>query len=98
MNDKKEKTPIPHVIKKAVAVKYENESIPRVVATGEGSTAEKIIEIAEEHGVVLYADNELVKLLSTLDLEEEIPNKLYEAIAAVLAFVYNMNGKAKNLL
>ena len=78
----------------AVALKYEGDTAPMVVAKGEGQLADKIIEIAKEHGVALYKDSELVKLLSRLDLNEEIPNNLYHAVAAVLAFVYRINGKA----
>jgi flagellar biosynthesis protein len=78
----------------AVALKYDGDSAPTVVAKGEGGIADKIIEIAEEHGVALYKDSQLVKLLSRLDLNEEIPNNLYHAVAAVLAFVYRLNGKA----
>lgn len=79
---------------KAVALKYDGETAPRVVAKGQGDIAEKIIEIAREHGVVLYQDSELVKLLSRVELDEAIPNNLYHAVAAVLAFVYRLNGKA----
>lgn len=79
---------------KAVAVKYDGESAPRVVAKGEGDIADKIIEIAKEHGVVLYQDSELIKLLSRVELNDEIPNNLYHAVAAVLAFVYRLNGTA----
>lgn len=78
----------------AVALKYEGDTAPMVVAKGEGQLADKIIEIAKEHGVALYKDSELVKLLSRLDLNEEIPNNLYHAVAAVLAFVYRLNGTA----
>lgn len=97
MTDKKQNTKASNELQKAVAIKYASEDVPRIVATGEGHIAEKIIEVAEEHDIVLYQDKELVKLLSKLDLEEEIPNNLFEAVAAVLAFVYNMNGKAKDL-
>ena len=78
----------------AVALKYDGDAAPMVVAKGEGHLADKIIEIAREHGVALYKDSELVKLLSRLDLNEEIPNNLYHAVAAVLAFVYRLNGTA----
>lgn len=80
----------------AVALAYNPDSAPKVVAKGEGIIAEKIIEIAKEHGITLYQDSELVKLLVRLDLEQEIPSNLYQAVAAVLAFVYRLNGKADN--
>lgn len=81
---------------KAVALKYEFESAPRVVAKGEGQIADKIIEIAEEHGVTLYQDSELVKLLARIEVDSEIPSNLYQAVAVVLSFVFQLNGKDKD--
>jgi len=78
---------------KAVALKYDLENAPKVVAKGDGHLADKIIEIAEEHGIVLYQDSHLVKLLSRLEIDEEIPSNLYQAVAVVLSFVFQLNGK-----
>jgi len=80
---------------KAVALKYEFDSAPRVVAKGDGQVADKIIEIAEEHGVTLYQDSELVKLLSRIEIDDEIPSNLYQAVAVVLSFVFQLKGKDK---
>ena len=79
--------------RKAVALRYdaEKETAPRVVAKGMGLVAERIIEIARENGVAMYEDPDLVALLSTLQLEQEIPDELYRAVAEVLAFVYRLN-------
>lgn len=84
-------------IPKAVALKYDFETAPKVVAKGEGHIAEKIMEIAEEHGVTLYQDSELVKLLSRIEVDEQIPSNLYQAVAVVLSFVFQLNGKDKEL-
>jgi len=81
----------------AVALKYNLENAPKVVAKGDGIIAEKIVEIAEEHGVTLYQDSELVKLLSRIEIDEEIPSNLYQAVAVVLSFVFQLNGKSKNI-
>ena len=82
---------------KAVALKYDFENAPKVVAKGEGLIADKIIEIAEEHGVTLYQDSELVKLLSRIEIDEQVPSNLYQAVAVVLSFVFQLNGKEKQL-
>ncbi len=82
---------------KAVAIKYELDSAPKVVAKGDGDVADKIIEIAEEHGVTLYQDSDLVKLLSKIDVDAEIPSNLYQAVAVVLSFVFQLNGKDKEV-
>ncbi|CAB1061285.1 Uncharacterized homolog of the cytoplasmic domain of flagellar protein FhlB [Olavius sp. associated proteobacterium Delta 1] len=78
---------------KAVALKYDGkkDKAPRVVATGRGNIAEKIIDIAKEHNVPLYEDKNLIQILQALDLETEIPPELYRAVAEVLAFVYRLN-------
>ncbi len=83
--------------KKAVALRYDTkrETVPKVVAKGSGSTAERIIALAEEHGVPVHDDPDLVKILSKLDINEEIPSSLYVAVAELLAFVYSLNSKKK---
>ena len=81
----------------AVALKYDVNSAPKVVAKGDGHVADKIIEIAEEHGVTLYQDSELVKLLSRIEIDEEIPSSLYQAVAVVLAFVFQLNGQGDEI-
>jgi len=83
---------------KAVALKYDFENAPKVVAKGEGQIADKIIEIAEEHGVTLYQDSELVKLLSRIEVDEQIPSNLYQAVAVVLSFVFQLNGKDRDMV
>ena len=79
--------------KKAVALRYdrEKEQAPRVVATGKGEVAERIIQAARAHGVAVCEDKELVELLSRIQLYDVIPIELYQVIAEVLAFVYRLN-------
>jgi len=77
---------------------HQKDDAPRVVAKGRGEIAEKIIEIARDHGITIYEDDELVEVLSRLDLDQMIPPELYQAIAEVLAFVYRLNGRAPSLL
>ncbi len=83
--------------RKAVALKYnaESDGAPRVIAKGDRLLAERIIEIAKENGVPIHEDPDLVSLLATLDIDREIPDALYRAVAEVLAFVYSVNAKAK---
>lgn len=83
------------VINKAVALKYDKfqDPAPKVTATGKGSVAKKIIEIAKKHNIPITKDSDLVEVLSKLELEEEIPAALYSAVAELLAFVYSQNKK-----
>ena len=77
----------------AVALQYDGDTAPSVSATGVGPVAEKIIQIAQESGVLLQKDNELIEILSRLDLGDEIPENLYRAVAEVIAFAYILSGK-----
>ena len=77
----------------AVALKYDGENTPIVTAKGSEELAEHIIELARKHNVPLTENKELVTLLSTLELGEEIPEALYLAVAEVIAFAYMLKGK-----
>ena len=79
---------------KAVALKYDRiaDAAPRVVAKGRGHLAEKIKQVAQESGVPIMSDENLVQVLEALELDLEIPPELYRAVAEVLAFVYRLNG------
>ena len=84
-------------ITRAVALLYdekESES-PKVVASGKGTVAENIIETAREAGVHIQEDPNLVELLSKVPVGDEIPVELYQTVAEVLAFVYQVNEKFK---
>ncbi len=84
-------------IKQAVALKYDkqNDDAPRVAAKGKGQVAEKIIELAKKHDIPIKDDPDLIALLSSLEINEEIPSEIYVAVAELLAFVYSANtGKA----
>jgi len=86
---------------RAVALAYDpsRDDAPKVAAKGSGWMAEKIIQIAREKGIPIHEEPDLVRILSRLDLEEEIPPQLYEIIAEILAFVYRLNERrlGKNL-
>lgn len=77
---------------KAVALRYDGKGAPRVVAKGSGEVARQILALAEQHGVPLQENPELVLLLSRLELGDEIPEQLYIAVAEILAFVYALGG------
>ena len=71
----------------AVALQYDAPHAPRVVAVGRGEIGQKIIDTAREHGVPLEENAPLAQALSTIELESEIPEALYAAVAAVIAFI-----------
>ncbi|MBG9450275.1 type III secretion exporter [Cytobacillus firmus] len=82
--------------KEAVALTYDSEShgAPRVSAKGEGLTAENILEKAKEHGIPVQEDPALVELLGKLNINEGIPEELYQAVAEVFAFIYRADQEA----
>ncbi len=88
MNEEK-----PKPARKAVALRYDaqEDSAPRVVAKGNRLLAERIIEIARENEIPIHEDPDLVAVLSKLDVDREIPELLYKAVAEVLAYVYRLN-------
>lgn len=79
-------------ISKAVALKYEpdKEIAPKVIAKGRGEIAERIKEIAIQENIPIYEDKLLVEFLEKIEINYEIPEFLYEVIAEILAFVYNL--------
>jgi flagellar biosynthesis protein len=80
-------------IKKAVALKYErgNDVAPKVTAKGRGAVADKILALAKEHKIPIEQDSTLMEALYRLDINEEIPEELYQVVAELLAFIYRMN-------
>ncbi len=79
----------------AVALRYDPDEhqSPEVIAKGEGWIGERILKLAEEHQIPHYVDAELVQNLMQLDLASQVPPELYEAVASVLAFVYQLDQK-----
>ena len=78
--------------KTAVALEYEaGDQAPKVIATGQGYLAEKIIDVANEEGVPVHKDEKLARSLSVLDIGEYIPPELYSIVAEVLVFVDSMD-------
>lgn len=85
-----------HNEKKAVALSYDSEDtkqadVPVVKAVGKGIVAEKILAQANKYGVPVLEDESLAELLAELNINDVIPAELYEAVAEVFAFIYNLD-------
>ncbi len=89
MLDKKKVQP------QAVALRYDKSStsVPKVVAAGRGDLAEQIIAAAQEAGIDIVEDPDLMEVLARIPLNDDIPEELFQAIAEILAFVYRINGR-----
>lgn len=81
--------------RRAVAMRYDAASgaAPKIVAGGLDHAADRIREVAAEHGVPLVEDPDLVALLAACDLGEQIPEDLFEVVATLLGFLYELNGE-----
>jgi len=80
---------------KAVALKYDakESSAPKVTAKGEGFKADNIIKIAKLHDIPIKKDEDLVELLSNLEVDREVPPEMYKAIAEVFSYIYSLTKK-----
>ena len=80
-------------MKEVVALTYKQnlENAPTVIAKGKGAIAENLIKIAQEHHIPIQEDPSLVALLGQLDINESIPEELYQAVAEVFAFIYRID-------
>jgi len=74
----------------AVALKYnkEKDQAPRVIAKGMRFKAERIREIAKQYGVPIMKNVPLANALHRVEVGQEVPEELYDAVAEVLNFVY----------
>ena len=78
--------------KTAVALAYmPGDAAPKILATGKGAIAEKLIETAKEADVPFYKDDKLADTLSKLEIGDMIPPELYEVVAEILVFVNDMD-------
>ena len=78
--------------KQAIALAYNpDEDAPKVIASGKGALAERIIEKAKEAEVPVHRDDKLADTLSRLEIGDMIPPELYEVVAEILIFVDAMD-------
>lgn len=83
-----------NIIKKSVALSYEDrDSAPKIIAKGKGKVAEKIVEKGKQSNIYIHEDEKLVNDLMAIELYNEIPEELYDAIAKLIFFVYSMDEK-----
>lgn len=79
----------------AVALKYDSETAPVVAAKGTGTVAEQIEKLAREAGVPIEENPMMAEALSQIELDQEIPVELYQAVAVLIGFIMR-TGQAQN--
>lgn len=90
MSSEKNPPQRPHT--RAVAIQYTQvDELPKVVASGAGEIARKIIELAEKNEVPVMQDGALSEMLSNLSSGEAISPESFELVAEVICFLYEMD-------
>ena len=84
-------------VQKAVALSYDDkqDSAPKVVAKGKGEIANNIIKIAKANDLPIRKDEDLVELLSKIDIDREVPPQMYKAVAEIFSYIYDLSNKYK---
>ncbi|KRG13492.1 EscU/YscU/HrcU family type III secretion system export apparatus switch protein [Lederbergia galactosidilytica] len=84
--------------KEAIALGYQSDQheAPIVLAKGKGLIAENILKKAQSNQIPIQQDPALLELLGQLNINETIPEELYQAVAEVFAFVYQLDRKKSN--
>jgi flagellar biosynthesis protein len=78
--------------RKAIALSYKEEyNAPKVIAKGKGEIADRILEVAKKEEIEIYEDEDLAEDLLKLELNDEIPPELYEAVSEIILFVYSLD-------
>jgi flagellar biosynthesis protein len=80
--------------RRATALHYEGTGAPKITASGQGYIADRIVEVARENGIPVREDPALAEALAALELETEIPEALYIAVAEAIAWAYALDASA----
>lgn len=85
--------PLPDRSPIAVALQYDRQEdkAPRVVATGRGALADRILELAFAHGVKVREDADLAEVLAAVEIGQQIPLAAFAAVAEILFYIYRAN-------
>lgn len=71
------------------------ESIPKVLASGKGDIAKKILDWADEQGLAIKQDSDLAQVLINLDLGDSVPEEVFMAVAEILYYIFEVNASLK---
>lgn len=85
--------------KKAAALRYNDkkDSASRVSAKGKGRLADTIIEAANINHVPVLEDPSLIEILHKMEVNEQIPEELYQAAAEIFSFIYHVDKVAETM-
>ncbi len=90
----KSEAPAAGAAKRAAALQYRpGDGAPVIVAAGMGHLAEKMVEVAVDSGVPVYEDTSLATVLTQMELGQEIPEELYQAVVDIYLYFLNFDPK-----
>lgn len=80
----------------AIALGYDQQknNAPVVLAKGQGEIAARIIALAEENGIEIHQDADLLQILKAVDINQEIPVEAFAAVAEIISYIYRKNAEA----
>lgn len=84
-------TPDPAQIAVALHYDRQQDKAPRVVASGRGAIAERILELAFAHGIKVREDADLAEILAAVEVGQQIPVAAFAAVAEILFYIYRAN-------
>ena len=81
---------------KAAALKYDqdNNIAPELIAKGQGEIAQKILHLAKEHDISVFKNKALVDSLLNLEIHEEIPPRMYKAVAELFSWLMKVENRS----
>jgi len=82
---------------KAVALKYKayEDLAPKVIAKGQGEIAKKIMQKAKKFDIPIFQNETLANMLLNVEVNEEVPPKMYEAVVEVFIWLHNLEKRAE---
>jgi flagellar biosynthesis protein len=79
---------------RAVALRYSlDDDVPKIIAQGEGSLAKRIIQLAQEQGIPIEENTQLIDVLGSVEVGKSIPPETYPLVAEILSFLFRTNEK-----
>ena len=79
----------------AAGIRYDGgDEAPKLVAAGRGRAAERILELASEHGIPVREDPALADALAQLEIDRDVPEELWRAVAQALVWAYRLTGRS----
>jgi flagellar biosynthesis protein len=70
-------------------------NVPKILASGKGEMAQKLLDYAEAQGMAIEKNSDLAQILINLDLGDSVPEEVFMAVAEILYYVYEVNDSLK---